>query len=52
MERTGLKCSFCGLVKPGGVAGPATDTYICVDCELTYEIVHGRADGGKRPSEQ
>jgi hypothetical protein len=42
MEMTGLPCSFCGRVKPGGVAGPTTAIYICPDCiELNYEIVHG-----------
>jgi hypothetical protein len=51
MERAGLKCSFCGLVKPGGVAGPTTATYICPACiELTHELVHKR-DGGEGPSE-
>jgi ClpX C4-type zinc finger len=41
MAPKGLKCSFCGRTKPGGVAGPTTAIYICRECiELTYEIVH------------
>jgi hypothetical protein len=51
MDRPGLKCSFCGLVKPGGVAGPTTAIYICPACiELTHELVH-RRDGDEGPSE-
>ncbi len=34
-------CSFCGLERSGGVAGPAlSDVYICPDCiRLAGEIV-------------
>jgi hypothetical protein len=49
MEWPGLKCSFCGRIRPGGVAGPTTDIYICRDCvELTYELVHGADDAATR----
>jgi hypothetical protein len=53
MERPGLKCNFCGMVKPGGVVGPTTDVYICPACvELTYGIVHaGESDQGGRPTD-
>jgi hypothetical protein len=32
MGADGLACSFCGLVRKGGVAGPTTEVYICRDC--------------------
>jgi hypothetical protein len=36
----GLLCLFCGLVRGGGVAGPAPDVYICPDCiRLAAEIL-------------
>ena len=37
-----LKCSFCGLERSGGVAGPTPSVYICPDCiDLTYQMIHG-----------
>jgi hypothetical protein len=51
----GLKCSFCGLTRTGGVVGPmlleprdrpkgsvgSPDIYICPDCiDLVHEILH------------
>jgi hypothetical protein len=36
----GLACSFCGLVRTGGVAGPTTGIYICRDCiQLARHLV-------------
>lgn len=41
MPLAGLKCSFCGLTRTGGVAGPTPTVYICGDCiDLVYEIAH------------
>jgi len=35
-----LQCSFCGLRRSGGVAGPTPSVYICPDCiRLTYEML-------------
>ncbi len=34
------KCSFCGRVRAGGMAGPTHDVYICADCvDLANEII-------------
>lgn len=35
-----LECSFCGLTRAGGVAGPTQSVYICPDCiRLANEVL-------------
>lgn len=37
-----LPCSFCGLIRSGGVAGPTPTVYICPDCiRLSYQMLDG-----------
>jgi hypothetical protein len=37
-----LLCNFCGLQRPGGVAGPTPSIYICPDCiRLAYQLLEG-----------
>jgi hypothetical protein len=42
MARDGLPCSFCGLRRTGGVAGPTSAVYICPDCiRLSHQLLEG-----------
>jgi hypothetical protein len=37
-----LECSFCGLMRSGGVAGGRPNHYICPDCiDLMHQMPHG-----------
>ena len=43
-------CSFCRLDRPGGVAGPTPDVYICPACiELAKEIIEVQGSIGQEP---
>jgi ribosomal protein S14 len=40
VSQAATRCSFCGLLRPGGVAGPTPDVYICKECiRLTHEMI-------------
>jgi len=42
LRRSGAEreCSFCGLFKAGGIAGPKPDLYICPDCiRLAHQLI-------------
>ena len=48
MEAEGQACSFCGLVRPGGVAGSTPDLYICPRCvRLARQMVRDAPEGGE-----
>lgn len=41
---TPVKCSFCGLDRPGGVAGSTPAIYICPGCiQLTHDLIAGNS---------
>jgi len=41
------RCSFCGLIASGGVAGPSPELYICKECiRHNHELLEGSRSPG------